>query len=110
MPPSVLSQNRPSHRRFDYASDLLNIVVVKVTRKKPKAVETGGENSSSTMARLIAAMKTIMTILTVCAWLASTGCVSHTNRDQPIHPAQVSGGVDHGEYPGDMNHGDTMQR
>jgi hypothetical protein len=56
-------------------------------------------------------MKIILTLLTLSILFAATGCAFRGNRDQqPEHPAGSSGGVDHGEYPGDMDHGDTMQR
>jgi hypothetical protein len=49
-------------------------------------------------------MKIILMILAVCV-LAMTGCASwHRVKGEP------SGGVDHGEHPGDLEHGDTMQQ
>jgi hypothetical protein len=49
-------------------------------------------------------MKYILLLLAACV-LSLTGCA-------PIHRVQgePSGGVDHGEHPGDMDHGNTMQQ
>jgi hypothetical protein len=49
-------------------------------------------------------MKYILLLLAAGA-LAMTGCA-------PIHRVQgePSGGVDHGEHPGDLEHGATMQQ
>jgi hypothetical protein len=55
-------------------------------------------------------MKLMLIILTASALVAATGCVFRGDRDHSRHAAEISGGVDHGEYPGDMHHGDTMQK
>jgi len=52
----------------------------------------------------------IVILLTSGVLLASTGCISRENQDRPVHPAAAAGGVDHGEHPGDLDHGDTMQK
>ena len=44
-------------------------------------------------------MKIILLALTAIALLAITGCAT-----------KVGTGVDHGEHPGDLQHGDTMQK
>lgn len=51
-------------------------------------------------------MRIILTILAACLLFATNGCVS----SRPAHPAVPSAGVDHGEYPGDMDHGEKMQQ
>ncbi|MDR3456961.1 MAG: hypothetical protein P4N60_05910 [Verrucomicrobiae bacterium] len=50
-------------------------------------------------------MKFIMLFLIVCG-LIVTGCAP-LNR---VHGEPAGGGVDHGEHPGDLDHGDTMQK
>jgi hypothetical protein len=57
-------------------------------------------------------MKFILTLLTASLLFAATGCVSRENRDLPVHrtDSPVGVGVDHGEYPGDLDHADTMQK
>ena len=52
----------------------------------------------------------IVILLAVGVLLAATGCVSREISDRPVHPAEAAGGVDHGEHPGDLDHGDTMQK
>jgi len=52
----------------------------------------------------------ILTLLIAGALFMVTGCLSRGIQDHPVHPAAQTGGVDHGEYPGDPNHGDTQQR
>ena len=64
-------------------------------------------------------MKYVLLALTAAALLSSSGCVffgprDHgDNRDRDArherHDAP-NAGVDHGEHPGDLEHGDTMQR
>lgn len=49
-------------------------------------------------------IKCILLFWTVCGLLV-TGCAP-INRVQ----GEPAGGVDHGEHPGDLDHGDTMQR
>jgi hypothetical protein len=57
-------------------------------------------------------VKYFLTLLTAGLLFAAAGCVFHENRDRPVHPADspAGAGVDHGEYPGDLDHGDTMQK
>ncbi len=58
-------------------------------------------------------MKSILTILAAGALLATTGCVmfrDHDHHDRHEPPDAVGAGVDHGEHPGDIDHGETMQR
>jgi hypothetical protein len=43
-------------------------------------------------------MKFILLVLTVIVLIVVNGCASR------------GGGVDHGEHPGDLEHGDTMQK
>jgi len=60
-------------------------------------------------------MKFILLTLTAVALLATTGCIfrgdrDHSdNRDRPRAGGQEehSAGVDHGEHPGDMDHGES---
>ena len=44
------------------------------------------------------------------ALFALTGCVFRGDGNDSRPHAEHSSGVDHGEYPGDMNHGETMQK
>lgn len=55
-------------------------------------------------------VKITLTILFAIALLASTGCVFHKDRNDQTHDLAHSAGVDHGEYPGDKEHGTTMQK
>jgi hypothetical protein len=62
-------------------------------------------------------MKFFLLILTDLALLATTGCIFPGHRDRSDDRAspgfgqhkEHSAGVDHGEYPGDMNHGESRQ-
>ena len=51
-------------------------------------------------------MKSLVMLLTVAAFLALTGCAADSHR---MHGGP-SGGVDHSEHPGDLDHGDPMQK
>ena len=62
------------------------------------------------MVHRIPSVKFILTILSALALFTATGCVFRGDRDDRHRPAEHPNGVDHGEYPGDMNHGPTMQR
>ena len=55
-------------------------------------------------------VKIFLTMLSASILLAATGCVFRGDRADPKPPVEHSSGVDHGEYPGDMEHGDTMQK
>lgn len=60
-------------------------------------------------------MKFFLLILTDLALLATTGCIFPGHRDRSDDRGRPgfgqheghSAGVDHGEYPGDMNHGES---
>ena len=51
----------------------------------------------------------MLTILSAMALFALTGCVSHRDRHDPTPDPARSAGVD-GEYPGGLNHPETMQK
>lgn len=51
-------------------------------------------------------MKSFMLLIMFATLLALTGCAADTHR---VHN-EPFGGVDHGEHPGDLDHGDTMQK
>lgn len=60
-------------------------------------------------------MKFLLLILTDLALLATTGCIFPGNRDHAddrgrigyAHNDNHSSGVDHGEHPDDMDHGES---
>ena len=57
-------------------------------------------------------MKLTLISLSIITLLATAGCAFREDRppsDLPRHD-NVSSGVDHGEYPGDKEHGETMQK
>jgi len=51
-------------------------------------------------------MRLFLALTVAVTLLAVTGCISGHER---IHD-EPSAGVDHGEHPGDLDHGDTQQR
>ena len=58
---------------------------------------------------IIQPVKFMLTILSAMALFALTGCVSHRDRHDPTPDPARSAGVD-GEYPGGLNHPETMQK
>ena len=55
-------------------------------------------------------MRLLLGLIAAIILLAATGCVmGGGHRSERIQDAPAAG-VDHGEHPGDLDHGDTQQR